>query len=871
MLLHFYILTFTCISGQNNKESYKGSIIDSQTKQKIEGVVCKAVDANKNIINYCFSNDRGQFNLGHSETIEFLFFESLGYKTVELNIKSITNRNKIEIILEEEGIVLKEITVSVAPIKRSGDTISYNVGSFVGRDDKYLADLLKKLPGINVDKSGTISYQGEAINKFYIEGRDLLGGQYTMATNNLSIDAVSQVQILENNQHIKALKGISFSDKAAINIKLKSSFIAKPFGEVQTGIGFEPILYNEKLFASQIGSKIQSILNFKINNIGENIISEMDEKISIENITSLESQPEQLINPSIMRYLRIPENRYYYNKTILTSLNNLIVLSKNTELKTNFSYANNNLKENIFSKSNYLVGDEDLVIHEQSNLINKDKRFIASATLEHNSEKIFLKNEFKSASNWGKSNASLITNDKNLNTRIENNPTVFRNDFHALFKYEGRKTIQVKSFIQHINRNEFLSAKTPENNALLLDENIEGKYFVFKNKISTAFDFFSNRLDLGLDFNYIQRNIKSDSIIHNIDESLLHNLKFNKINSNNQEIHIGISPTYQIKNKSVITTFEIPFSYRRYNTYKSGIRSTSYDKFIFSPTIKNYFKINNFWELNSRIGSDWKRSTELSLLSNPFFRNYRSVYIPAGTLNFRRSYTGTSRIKYDDLIEMIFFNFQIMYSLDNLNYMPEMFHTEDISYYRTINIGNTTRQLIVNSSFSKTFIPLKLSITFSPSYTLMSSKILQNGNFIHNKGNSLGLSIKTEYKAINNVSLNYNIHSNGVWNDNNLSNKDVLKNFTQNLIVFYFPSKNIDLSLNTEHTLMETEKDKYSNYFFLDVKTKYRLKKIEFSASVSNLFDKDTYSVTYLSTASSLYQHIPLRGREFLFTISAKF
>ncbi len=89
--------------------------------------------------------------------------------------------------------------------------------SFRGKDDHYLVDVLKKLPGIEVSENGTISYRGNSINRFNIEGQDLLGNRYNQATRNLPVDAVAQVQIMENDQPIRALKDNTPSERATLN------------------------------------------------------------------------------------------------------------------------------------------------------------------------------------------------------------------------------------------------------------------------------------------------------------------------------------------------------------------------------------------------------------------------------------------------------------------------------------------------------------------------------------------------------------------------------------------------------------------------------------------------------------------------------
>ena len=107
-------------------------------------------------------------------------------------------------------------------ISSHGDTLLYNVAAFRSASDRNIEDVIRKLPGISVSENGTISYQGESINKFYIEGLDLLSGRYALATRNISPDDIASVSIYENHQPKKVLKDISFSEKAALNLKLKN-------------------------------------------------------------------------------------------------------------------------------------------------------------------------------------------------------------------------------------------------------------------------------------------------------------------------------------------------------------------------------------------------------------------------------------------------------------------------------------------------------------------------------------------------------------------------------------------------------------------------------------------------------------------------
>lgn len=132
-------------------------------------------------------------------------FKLLGYQDRSMPIGKLLALKDGRVELAPSSVDIREVRVSAPPIVQRCDTIAYNVASFKGQEDRYIAGVLKKLPGITVDGEGKISYLGEAISKLYVEGRDLLGGQYGLATNNLSADAVGSVEVMEHHQPIRAL------------------------------------------------------------------------------------------------------------------------------------------------------------------------------------------------------------------------------------------------------------------------------------------------------------------------------------------------------------------------------------------------------------------------------------------------------------------------------------------------------------------------------------------------------------------------------------------------------------------------------------------------------------------------------------------
>ena len=151
-------------------------------------------------LTYTLTKADGTFILPLHQADDSLFVHVslLGYKAIR---QKITAGTRLLIRLEPEIFTLKEVEIRPGRVYGQHDTINYDVSQFISRKTKRIKDVLKKLPGVDVDDDGKISYNGKNISKFYVEGMDLTDGRYNQLTNNLQAGAVKSVQILENHQH----------------------------------------------------------------------------------------------------------------------------------------------------------------------------------------------------------------------------------------------------------------------------------------------------------------------------------------------------------------------------------------------------------------------------------------------------------------------------------------------------------------------------------------------------------------------------------------------------------------------------------------------------------------------------------------------
>ena len=184
-------------------------------------LTASSVTSPKTILGSTFTAANGSFRLNVNSGCDSLILKA---SSMEISPTAITipNRSGVyDIIVEERVIGLREVVVKAKKIYAQGDTLNYNVASFLSQSDQSVADVLRKMPGITVSEAGQVSYQGKPIKNFYIEGLDLMKGHYAIATNNIDPHNIATVQVLENHQDIKALQGLRPEEQASINLRLK--------------------------------------------------------------------------------------------------------------------------------------------------------------------------------------------------------------------------------------------------------------------------------------------------------------------------------------------------------------------------------------------------------------------------------------------------------------------------------------------------------------------------------------------------------------------------------------------------------------------------------------------------------------------------
>jgi hypothetical protein len=271
-----YLLLFAFISTFSFAQSIRfDGIIQDKSGNPLEMANVMAVNtATKAMDSYVITNDKGRFSLSLKPNTAYSVKVSyLGMQTKEISITTTAENLTQNITLESGGIDLQGVEiVHEMPVSIKGDTIIYNADSFKTGTERKLGDVLKKLPGVEVNADGEVEVEGKKVTKLMVEGKDFFDGDTKLGVKNIPADAIDKVQVLRNYNEISQMKGLdNNTDDVAMNIKLKKGKKNFWFGDMDAGVGIadDKTRYNinPKVFYYSPEYSINLIADF--NNIGE--------------------------------------------------------------------------------------------------------------------------------------------------------------------------------------------------------------------------------------------------------------------------------------------------------------------------------------------------------------------------------------------------------------------------------------------------------------------------------------------------------------------------------------------------------------------------------------------------------------------------
>ncbi|MGW8123359.1 carboxypeptidase-like regulatory domain-containing protein [Roseivirga echinicomitans] len=872
-----FLLTFLCSAMQQaqaqQKVAYVGEVRDS-LGLPLEFANVMAMDTTKKTIAaFGVTNKQGQFKLLlENQKVYQIKVSFIGFVPFERYFTAKDTQAlpvSIQLNNDERNLGSVEV-VSEMAVLIQGDTITYKADVFTQGNERKLEDVLKDLPGFEVDEDGQVTVQGKRVDKLLVDGKEFFEGDTKLATKNLPAKAVDKVQVLQNFNDVGPLSGVNNSEQLALNIQLKEDMKNMIFGDLELGAGPEE---RYKAHANVFYYDKKTNINFigDANNVGDLAFSMSDYFRFSGGLAGLTGKSGSNFQVSSDQ-LGIP----MAEKNSAKELNNQLgALNYNFTPSSKIRFSGfaigskvDNTLGNISERQYVLQSGQKEILNSESNVKSTSGLFKLGITYSPDASLQLDYNVFSRLSNIENSDLqnSLFNNQSNdINGLTTQQPYSIEQQLRAFYAPDEKNVFSVEATYKDQEQDpnyDLQTTKRPFAAIIPMTGNSPYNLLQLKNigtrQAEAAINYYrilnnTNHINFKLGLNRTSQDLNS-SIQEKLDNGSKND--FNDPGLNNLVDYTFsdyyFSLFYKVKFGKLVMNPGL--NLHRYNieNQQNGI-TKGLDKTLLLPSFNAKYNFRNSHSLNLNYGVAASFTDIQNAAQGIIVRGYNSLF--AGNPVLDNSWYHNLSLNY--------FNFN-MYNFLNVsggvNYQKRFDDITNIIDFSglervntPVNIDVANENLSGNASIDKRFDHYRLSLSGNWSRSVTNNRIsdLDNENVSFQQGYKAGLST-TVFKALElnfyyAVSFNnYTARSTSSKFENHKPSAKVILRFLKD---FRFDT---DYEYNKyKNTSNGTE----SNYGLLNAKLSYRKEgsKWEFKTSAMNLLNttgvrRDSFSESLIST-----------------------
>jgi hypothetical protein len=708
---------------------------------------------------------------------------------------------------------------------------------------------------------------------------DLLQGRYGIATNNIVAKDVATVQVLENHQPIKALQERTYSDQAAINLKLKEEAKKTLAVTGLAGLGYQPWLWNAELISMYFAKDKQNISTYKSNNSGADVAGEFRTHYDYEQVYINTGSSLSVQSPDAPP---IPKKRYLYNQSHAVTTNHLIKLNEDLELTASALYYDDRIEKESYSRfEQYFPGDSSLAIEEQISSLSKIHNAELAVRLHSNSKNYYLSNALNLTGNWNtdmghgitRSNASNI--DETIGRHL-NKPVVAMNNTLNLIKNIQNNSYKVYFSVGYGHKPHSLEVGPVDyfgNNQLAsLTQNILSQDFASVLRLSYGLRLGNFNLNYDLWSRADIRNMETELLSEKTDGQWIAPVDSLKNDLGYRTFQSGINQNYVYDDGKWKATLQLPLTcYILTVIDRIPNQSTQHKRMIINPSLSIRYNLTDQLVISS--GAHFNRSygDMNSSYTGYIMHSYKSLMKNSIDRLFEtRSGGGNLAFSYRNVLEALFINADFNYNrlwknlLYGYNYQGIMSMKTTIDQ-PTQSSGNALR---LNASKGLDFWSATArafgGYTAGQGELLIQNEILNHRSQTYNVGGGLNMSPASFF------GINYSF----AWNQSRSytversSRFPAIRATSQSARINLFPHKTLTVSFNLEHQYNSAAHTRYTT--FADAGVKFKHKQWDLELEANNLFNSKQYISTTYSEIRTYYSSYNLRPANLLLKLRFK-
>lgn len=861
-----------------------GRVMNLQNKP-VSDVIVKMVSGTKTLA-FTSTNAKGEYALELKSATSgevSLQFTHISYEKESERLTLKERLTKVDMVLTPKDINLKEVTVKAPPLFQQGDTLTYNLASFLRKGDVTLEDGLKNLPGIDISDNGAISYMGKSISNFYIGGLDMLGGRYNLATKNIPAEYATQVDIMKHHKHRK-IDADEESDAVAINIKLSKKAQFKPFGQPELGIGIreDDVLYAAGATGMMFADSFQLIASAKYSNNGNFGLHDMVNHSGGDNFSSLATdklpawgQAGSSVGESVYR-----TNAY-------GSINGILKIDSVRQLRGNADYTYERMNSSATSEAYYYAGGDNIYISESVNPLAKAHRPMLNIKFENNACNHYFSETFSARAQFLSNDCPTLTlsegDDAVLNTQHRDATAInLSNNLWATIR-KGKKKLSFTSNINFIRTPEVLmlmNGRNSESHPSLLEDgrvvtdedevndiSQSGQSTQLNTRHSTSLQVKLGskwKIDMPIDLTANYNFIETELVKPSVDDQSQRLSGWKLVPS------INPSTSWTSADRKFYASMGIKMKVlgMNYLSHYNDKRTAMAELFA-EPHLSLRYTFSATSEL--KLSSDFNNAAGdiMDLLTTPVQTDYRNTATASGVIG--RSQKWSTDLRYTKQVPLSYFTLAATanYNRGKRNVLTSRIISQTTTESTAIFQDSHTQSANGGINVSKNILPIFTKLSADANVSWSSSEYMMQNSLVTSYRTGYALHLKAEVTPVPWLELNINGNYGKDFlrtesaNESSNRSSDNLR-CTGSLAVFSVSAIEIRGTYNFLHNMLEP--GKYKNASMLSASVQYKTKWAVWRLTGDNLLNVRRYTSTSFIDTDRFVYSTNLVGRTVMLT-----
>lgn len=765
------------------------------------------------------------------------------------------------VLRKNKTIQLQEVIVKKTdrPYKIKKDTVVFDVAKYRDGSEKKVEDLIKKLPGVEVDKNGSIKYKGKALETVTLDGDNIFSTNYRVGTKNINIDMVEQIEAIENYTKNHLLKGIESEGRVALNLKIKKGK-SDYSGTLENGVGLKENLkgaYYANMYLMQIATTVKSFATVNLNNIGRSdaYFYEKQSSKSMDRKSEDDFRTKKILSDDLF-YPSLDPVRFNRNQQFFASYNSLIKLTKKVNLKVNFNFIDDKIDSKQQIQTINYIDNKVFTTNDDYSYVKKPNVATGEIELRVNTSKaslleIYSKQYFEKSSleaNYTKNDQFGFENNNETNSFFSVNKLV-----HT-WKVASDKALQTNLYYTFDKEPQIFSS-------IGSSESIQQESTFHKQSI------LFNSVFLG----------KNDNINYMIQfgGNLTRNPYFsiNELEINN--VYLANNSYYnysQLKYKLRKIIFTPSVSLTQYNFTLNDKLVNSKKKsnsFVFEPSLFIDYRILK-GILQFSYSYKQKPISEEYIFTNSVFISNRTVLRNKPSLDFQKVNHYTLNYQYTDLASNTTFSLTTQYEKNNGQFLSSFNIGERFSVVKNEFFNESSSSKGANLRFSR-FIPgLSSTLTFSSNWLETLYPNFVNNSDIRRNSNQ---NFKNSFEFRSGFSTKVNFENAIVHSvlKSKSSQENTIQTIQNTVKLRYKISKKSNVVLKSDWFLPDL-KENSNSYNFIDFEYYFKWNdKLSFIVVGNNLMNLKNFSQYQNNDFSKFVSQTNLTSRFILLSMEYSF